>query len=160
MRVICAAGGGNVRVRGGSSVAPASLVLAVDPAAGGCPICTAHAKWVTAHTTQEQLQQRELKEQQQQEREHWLQERGAKWEQREQQQRELREQQQREPKEQQQRELKEQQQRELKPLPPNGSKWILRGIGPWQGRTTATLRSPLFQSCLTGIALIVALWWR
>jgi hypothetical protein len=47
----------------GRSVAPASLVLLPDPAADGCPIRIAHAKWVTAHTTQEQLQQRELKEQ-------------------------------------------------------------------------------------------------
>ncbi len=96
----------------GGSVAPASLVPAVDPAAGGCPICKAHAKWVKAHTPQGLLQQQELKEQQrelkeheqqqrelteqeqrelrgqqQQEREQWLQEQWAKWEQQEQQQR-------------------------------------------------------------------------
>jgi hypothetical protein len=56
---------------GGGSVAAASLVPAVDPAAGGCPICTAHAEWVTAHTAhtpQGLLQQQELKEHEQQQR--------------------------------------------------------------------------------------------
>ena len=67
---------------------------AVDPAAGGCPICKAHAKWVKAHTPQGLLQQQELKEQQQELKEH------------EQQQRELKEQ------EQQEREQLLQQQRE------------------------------------------------
>jgi hypothetical protein len=78
----------------GGSVAPASLVPAIDPAACGCPICTAHAKWVTAHTPQGLLQQQELKEQQRELKEH------------EQQQRELKEQ------EQQEREQLLQQQRE------------------------------------------------
>ena len=93
----------NAYVAGGS-VAPAWLVpLEGDPAAGGCPICTAQTKWVTAHTPQEQLRQQELREQQQQELEQLLQER-----------RELREQQQREWQQrvQERQQLKEQQQQQ------------------------------------------------
>jgi hypothetical protein len=76
----------------GGRVAPASLVPAIDPAACGCPICTAHAKWVTAHTPQGLLQQRELKEhvQQRQRQVLLLQQRELK--EHEQQQRELKEQ--------------------------------------------------------------------
>jgi hypothetical protein len=54
----------------GGSVAPASLVRtasADDAAVSTCPICEAHSKWVTAHTTEWQAAERE--------RVHWQKER-------------------------------------------------------------------------------------
>ena len=136
----------------GGSVAPASLVPAGDPAADGCPICTAHANWVTAHSLPgQQQQQRELSErtgQQQQQRE--LSERTV-YRHTRQERKELKESQQRERQQQfQQRQREQEQQRQLKewlateahplqivydagPQMAAGSKWILRNIGLRQG---------------------------
>jgi hypothetical protein len=123
----------------GGSVAPASLVPAGDPAADGCPICTAHANWVTAHSLPgQQQQQRELSE-----RTVYRHTRQERKELKESQQRERQQQfQQRQREQEQQRQLKEWLATEAHPLQivydagpqmAAGSKWILRNIGLRQG---------------------------